>query len=37
MALPNTNPTSTAAWKAIQHHFQTMKTVTMKNMFQEDP
>jgi glucose-6-phosphate isomerase len=37
MALPNTNPTSTAAWKAIQNHFETMKTVSMKNMFQEDP
>jgi glucose-6-phosphate isomerase len=36
MALPNTNPTSTAAWKAIQNHFETMKTVSMKNMFQED-
>jgi len=37
MALPNTNPSSTAAWKAIQEHFETMKTVSMKNMFQEDP
>ena len=37
MALQNTNPSSTAAWKAIQEHFQTMKTVSMKNMFQEDP
>jgi glucose-6-phosphate isomerase len=37
MALQNTNPSSTAAWKAIQEHFETMKTVSMKNMFQEDP
>ena len=37
MALQNTNPTSTAAWKAIQNHFETMKTVSMKKMFQEDP
>jgi glucose-6-phosphate isomerase len=37
MALQNTNPSSTAAWKAIQNHFETMKSVSMKNMFQEDP
>ena len=36
MALQNINPSSTAAWKAIQEHFETMKTVSMKNMFQED-
>jgi len=37
MALQNTNPTSTASWKAIQNHFETMKTVSMKKMFHEDP
>jgi glucose-6-phosphate isomerase len=37
MALKNTNPSSTAAWKAIQNHFETIKSVSMKNMFQEDP
>ena len=37
MALQNTNPSSTAAWKAIQEHFETMKNVSMKKMFQEDP
>jgi glucose-6-phosphate isomerase len=37
MALQNTNPSSTAAWKAIQNHFESMKSVSMKNMFQEDP
>jgi glucose-6-phosphate isomerase len=37
MALQNTNPTSTTAWKAIQEHFETMKSVSMKKMFQEDP
>jgi len=37
MALQNTNPTSTTAWKAIQHHFETMKNVSIKKMFQEDP
>ncbi len=36
MALQNTNPTSTPAWKAIQEHFETMKAVSMKKMFQED-
>jgi glucose-6-phosphate isomerase len=36
MALLNTNPTSTTAWNEIQNHFETMKNVSMKNMFQED-
>ncbi len=36
MALQNINPTSTTAWKEIQNHFETMKNVSMKNMFQED-
>jgi glucose-6-phosphate isomerase len=36
MALQNTNPSSTTAWKAIQEHFETMKNVSMKTMFQED-
>ena len=36
MALQNTNPTSTAAWNELQNHFETMKNVSMKNMFQED-
>ena len=37
MALQNTNPTSTTAWNEIQNHFETMKNVSMKNMFEEDP
>jgi glucose-6-phosphate isomerase len=37
MALQNTNPTSTTAWNELQNHFETMKNVSMKNMFQEDP
>lgn len=37
MALQNTNPTSTTAWNEIQNHFETMKNVSMKKMFQEDP
>lgn len=36
MALQNTNPTSTAAWNELQNHFETMKNVSMKNMFQGD-
>ncbi len=36
MALQNTNPTSTTAWNEIQNHFETMKNVSMKKMFQED-
>jgi glucose-6-phosphate isomerase len=37
MALHNTNPTSTTAWNELQNHFESMKNVSMKNMFQEDP
>lgn len=36
MILQNTNPTSTTAWTELQNHFETMKNVSMKNMFQED-
>ena len=36
MALQNTNPTSTNSWKELQNHFETMKNVSMKEMFQED-
>ena len=36
MALQNTNPTSTTAWNELQNHFETMKNVSMKKMFQED-
>jgi glucose-6-phosphate isomerase len=36
MALQNTNPTSTNAWKEIQNHFETMQNVSMKKMFQDD-
>ena len=36
MALHNTNPTSTTAWNELQNHFETIKNVSMKKMFQED-
>lgn len=36
MALQNTNPTSTTAWNEIQNHFETMKNISMKSMFQQD-
>jgi glucose-6-phosphate isomerase len=36
MALQNTNPTSTTAWNELHNHFETMKNVSMKKMFQED-
>jgi glucose-6-phosphate isomerase len=36
MALQNTNPTTTAAWQQLNKHFQDMKNVSMKTMFEED-
>lgn len=36
MALQNTNPTSTTAWNELQNHFETMKNLSMRKMFQED-
>jgi glucose-6-phosphate isomerase len=36
MALPNTNPTSTNAWKKLNQHFAQMATVSMSEMFAND-
>jgi glucose-6-phosphate isomerase len=36
MALKTTNPTSTAAWLALESHFQTMKNNSIKEMFTTD-
>jgi glucose-6-phosphate isomerase len=36
MALPITNPTSTAAWHQLQLHYATMKNVSMTEMFSLD-
>ena len=36
MKLPNTNPTSTAAWQKLQKHFQTMQNASMVEMFKEN-
>lgn len=36
MALHNINPTQTAAWQKIQLHFETMKNVQMKELFEND-
>jgi glucose-6-phosphate isomerase len=36
MALPNTNPTSTNAWKKLNQHFAQMATVSMSEMFTND-
>ena len=36
MALPNTNPTTTASWKKLQAHFEAVKDVHMKDLFAED-
>jgi glucose-6-phosphate isomerase len=35
--LPKINPTTTAAWKALQEHFSEMKTVHMRELFKHDP
>jgi glucose-6-phosphate isomerase len=37
MSLPNTNPTTTAAWQKLQQHYDKMKSVHMKTLFAEDP
>jgi len=36
MALPNVNPTTTASWKKLQAHFETVKDVHMKDLFAQD-
>jgi glucose-6-phosphate isomerase len=37
MALKTTNPTSTAAWLALENHFQDMQNNSIKSMFANDP
>lgn len=34
--MKNINPTTTAAWQALEKHFQEMKTVTMRDLFAQD-
>jgi glucose-6-phosphate isomerase len=36
MALKNTNPTSTKAWKKLENHFQDMQHVSMQTLFSAD-
>ncbi len=36
MALSNINPTQTTAWQQLQQHFQNLKSVDMKNLFEQD-
>lgn len=36
MALPNVNPTTTAAWGKLQAHFESVKDVHMKDLFAQD-
>ena len=36
MALQNTNPTTTIAWKNLQKHFQEMQNASMVEMFRND-
>ncbi len=37
MALKTTNPTTTAAWSALENHFQDMQNNSIKEMFLTDP
>lgn len=34
--MKNINPTTTAAWQALEQHFEEMKTVTMRDLFAQD-
>ncbi|MGP4132678.1 hypothetical protein OJE16_24400 [Pantoea tagorei] len=34
--MKNINPTQTAAWKALQQHFEQMKSVTIAELFAQD-
>jgi len=36
MALPSINPTTTAAWKALQNHFENNKQANIKELFSND-
>ena len=36
MALQNTNPSTTTAWKNLEKHFITMENNSIKEMFQTD-
>lgn len=36
MALENTNPTGTAAWQKLRAHFETIKQVSMQELFAND-
>ena len=37
MALQTQNPTQTKAWEALKKHFETIKNVQMKQLFEQDP
>lgn len=37
MALPNINPTETNSWKKLQEHFNSVKDIEMKALFEKDP
>jgi len=36
MALPSINPTTTKAWKALQNHFESVKDLKMKDLFEKN-
>lgn len=37
MALKNINPTQTKAWEYLRNHFEEMQTVTMQELFEQEP
>lgn len=37
MSLPSINPTETNSWKALQEHFEEIKSEKMQGVFSEDP
>jgi glucose-6-phosphate isomerase len=37
MLFPKINPTTTAAWKSLEHHAREMKQGHMRNLFKENP
>ena len=37
MALKSTNPTATESWKKLQAHFETIKSIHLKELFESNP
>ncbi|MBP9005341.1 MAG: glucose-6-phosphate isomerase, partial [Candidatus Marinimicrobia bacterium] len=35
--LPSVNPTTTSAWQKLSAHYQEIKKISLRNLFNEDP